>query len=478
MVSRREMLTAAGVTAMAAALPAEAAGKTAASSGALVKGIIPKRTLGRTGAMVTPLALGGQAALQRTPEGVDPADIIMRAVELGVNYLDSANGYGPSQMNYGEAFRRLNLVPGKSGYDAALRERLYIASKTGMRLGLDPQRLRDGRTAVTDIERTMTQMFGDGNGFIPEGAYLDALQIHNVTKDEEVDLFYLGMKQRGGKMPDQIGTFPTLIDYRDGTNYTGLNPKHRRWIRHIGITGHQSSPVLMRALRMDEGNDFDTLLTALNVNDKLYQPHQFNVLPLAVARGMGVIAMKLFADGLFFGGKPARDSHDPKDLVTTVGKPGYLNYHDMIRYTVSLPGVCTAVIGTGHIDRKDASKDQLVMNLAAAIDTPMGKDERAKLEAQSAAMYGATTNYFQATAVGLVQPSAVKLEKVGERVIASWQAGYAGSKPIAGWQIKTGGKTVLTIPFREQLTTAPLTAYLTPEEANGGNLEVVAVEEV
>jgi aryl-alcohol dehydrogenase-like predicted oxidoreductase len=479
MVSRREILTAAGVTAMATALPAEAAHKPAAAKNApLVKGIIPKRTLGRTGAMVTPLALGGQAALQRTAADVDPADIICRAVELGVNYLDSANGYGPSQMNYGEAFRRLNLVPGKSGYDGALRERLYIASKTGMRLGLDPKRLRDGRTAVTDIERTMTQMFGDGNGFIPEGAYLDAMQIHNVTKDEEVDLFYLGMQERGGKMPDQIGTFPTLIDYRDGTNYTGLNPQHRRWIRHIGLTGHQSSPVLMRALRLDENYDFDTLLTALNVNDKLYQPHQYNAVPLAAARGMGVIAMKLFADGLFFGGKPARDSHDPKDLITTVGRPGYLDYHDMIRYAVSLPGVTCAVIGTGHIDRQDPSKDQLVMNLAAAIDTPMGKDEREKLEAKSAAMYGATTNYFQEKAVGLVPPSDVKLTKADGRIVVSWQAGYAGSKPIAGWQIKTGGKTVLTIPFRQQLTLKPLTAFLTPEEANGGNVEVVAVEEV
>jgi aryl-alcohol dehydrogenase-like predicted oxidoreductase len=480
MVSRREILTAAGVTAMATALPAAAAGKAAAAKSVpLVKGIIPKRTLGRTGAMVTPLALGGQAALERTPEGVDPADIIRRAVELGVNYLDCANGYGPSQMNYGEAFRRLNLVPGKSGYDAALRERLYIASKTGMRLGRDPKGTQpNGRTTVTDIERTMTQMFGDGNGFIPEGAYLDAMQIHAVMKNEEVDRFYLGMTERGGKMPDEIGAFPTLIDYRDGTNYTGLNPQHRRWLRHVGITGHQSSPVLMRALRMDSGNDLDTLLTALNVNDRLYQPHQLNVVPLAVARGMGVIAMKLFADGMFFGGKPARVSKDPKSLITSVGKPGYLNYHDMIRYSVSLPGVSCAVIGIGHIDRLDPAKDQLVMNLAAAIDTPMGKDEREKIEAEAAAMYGATTNYFQEKAVGLVQPSDVKLTKAGGRIVVSWQAGYAGSKPIAGWQIKTGGKTVLTIPFREQLTMAPLTAYLTPEEANGGNAEVVAVEEI
>src|SRR5512142_3549469 len=73
----------------------------------------PQRLLGRRGRQVVPLALGGQASLQWTKPGIDPADIIVRAVELGLNYLDTANAYGPSQVNYGEAFRRLHLVPGQ-----------------------------------------------------------------------------------------------------------------------------------------------------------------------------------------------------------------------------------------------------------------------------------------------------------------------------------------------------------------------------
>jgi hypothetical protein len=471
MVSRRQILTAAGATTMAAALPAAAASK-----GAAKKSVIPLRTLGRTGHKVTPLALGGQGALERTPEGVDAPDIIVRAVELGLTYLDSANAYAKSQTYYGEALRRLNLVPGKPGYNSELREKLFINTKTAMRFGRNPA-APDGPTAVSELKRSLTQMFGDGQGYIPEGAYLNAIQMHNMYKFEHVDQVYLGMEARGGKMPEQIGAFAALLDYRDGTNYTGLNPDHCRWVRHVGVTGHQSSPMLMKMLRQDEGNNLDTLLTALNASDKLYQPHQNNVLPLAVARGMGVIAMKLFADGMFFGGKPARVTHDPKELITTVGRPGFISYHDLIRYSVSLPGVCTAVIGISHIDRKDPSKDQLAMNLAAAIDEPMSAPERARLEAAVAERYGTSTNYFQEKAVGLVQPTEVKLTKEGERLVVSWQAGYAGVKPIAAWQIKTGGKTVLTIPFRPQLTTAPLTAFLTPEEAAGGNVEVVAVEE-
>ena len=65
------------------------------------------RPFGRTGFEVTTLGLGGQASLQWTPAGVDPEKILLKAFELGVNYFDTSNVYGPSQSNYGKAFRRL-----------------------------------------------------------------------------------------------------------------------------------------------------------------------------------------------------------------------------------------------------------------------------------------------------------------------------------------------------------------------------------
>jgi aryl-alcohol dehydrogenase-like predicted oxidoreductase len=470
MVTRRQALT---IAALAGSFPLNGATAAQASKG---KTVIPKRTLGRTGHMVTPLALGGQAALQWTPAGVDPADIIVRAVELGANYLDTSNLYGNSQLHYGEAFRRLNLVPGRPGYDADLRERLFVATKTTQRFGNDPSG-PSGRTAVEDLRRSLTQIFGDGKGSIPEGAYLDSMQMHNVTRFDDVEQAYLGISARGSKMPERIGAFATLLDYRDGTNYTGLNPDHRRLIRHVGVSGH-SSPVLMRMLRLDVGNDLDTLLVPLNVADKLFLPHQTNVLPLAAARGMGVIAMKVFADGAFMGKEP-RWSYQPEDVITSVGDPrGRIDYHDMIRYTLSLPGVSCAIIGTGQIDRKDPSKDQIVANLAAAIDAPMTPQERESMEKEVAAKFGTTTNYFQDAARGLVQPTDVNLVKNGDRVTVTWNAGYAGAKPIRSWQICSGSKTLLTIPFRPQLTTAPLTAWLGADQIVNGKVEVVASETI
>ncbi len=469
MATRRQAIAGFGAAALGATLPAAGAEREQ-------KSVVSLRTLGRTGRLVTPLGLGGQAALQYNMPNTDPADIVVRAVELGVTYLDTSNMYGDSQLHYGEAFRRLNLVPGKAGYNAALRQSLFLTSKTTQLYGNStdgPDWAPKDRTALDDLQRSLTQIFGDGKGFIPEGAYLDSMLMHNLNTREEVVARYAAMEERGGRMPKKIGVFAMMLDYRDGTNYTGLNPEHRRWIRHIGISGHTST-ALVEAIRRDEGNNLDTVLMPLNVADRLFMPFQTNVLPLARAKGMGVIAMKVFADGALVGKDP-RWTRGAADVITKVGDvKNRASFHDMIRYPLSLPGVSTAIIGIGHIDRQDPSKDQLVANFAASIDAPMMPEERLAIEKRIADAFGATTNYFQQPARGLVQPAEVKATKLADRVVVSWQAGFAGAEPVRWYHIRVGGKTVLTIRAREQLTKAPLTAFLTPEEAAGGAIEVIA----
>lgn len=98
MISRRNILKALGTLPAAGYLATSQVGWAETATKRL-----PQRLLGRTGRWVTPLALGGQASIQWTGPGIDAPDIIVRAVQLGVNYLDSANVYGPSQVNYGEA---------------------------------------------------------------------------------------------------------------------------------------------------------------------------------------------------------------------------------------------------------------------------------------------------------------------------------------------------------------------------------------
>jgi len=466
MLSRREILSALGAL-PAAGLLGPGAIYAQASSG------LPKRLLGRTGHLVTPLGLGGQASLQWTKPGLDPADIIVRAVELGINYLDTANAYGPSQMNYGEAFRGLRLTPAVPDYDAELRARLFVATKTGRRYAADPA-AAPGATAIDDLKRSMTQIFGDGKGNIPEGAYLDSIQIHNLTTLEQVDQVYEGFAERTSRRPERIGALAGLLDYRDGTNYTGLNPERRRWIRHIGITGHLSSRVLMSFLRRDTENVIDTLLVALNPNDRACCSHQYNVLPLAVARGVGVIAMKLFADGAFYGKEP-RFSRTPNDVYFGVGKAGAVNYSDLVRYPLSLPGVATAIIGIGQINREKPEADQLVANLTAALKDMPSEQERARIEKETQTLHGPAANYFQEKSNVLVQPTGVSVERDGDRLRVRWNTAYAGSEPIRFYEIRSGSRTLLSIPFRPQLTEAPLQAVVPAAEAGEGPVTVVAV---
>ena len=442
---------------------------------------VPKRVLGRTGRWVTPLALGGQGSMQWTAPGIDAPDIIVRAVQLGVNYLDSANVYGPSQVNYGEAFRRMHLVPGASDYNPALRESLFINSKTWERFGAGPSTsifpTEPGATAVKDLERTLTQMFGDGKGYIPEGAYLDALQLHCVNATEEIDQNDLGMAERGSKMPGHIGAMAALLDYRDGTNYTGLNPENKKYIRHIGVTGHLSSPVLMEVLRRDTENNLDTLLVALNANDKLYTSHEFNVLQVAVGRGMGVIAMKLFGDGSFFG-KESRFSRSTADVIYSVGKADKANYKDLVRYSLSIPGVSCAVTGIGHIDREKPENDQLVANLAAATQDPASPADRRRIEREMAERYGATTNYFQLAQSGLAQPTVVKVEKANgsDQVTVRWNTAIAAARPISRYEIRSGDRLLMSVPYRPQLTPDLLWASVPASAVGGGTVTVTAKE--
>ena len=140
-----------------------------------------RRDMGRMHFEATTLGLGGQASLQWTPKDVDPVKIILKAFDLGVNYFDTSNAYGPSQMNYGKAFRELHLIPGQPGYDERRRREIFLTSKTMLRWakgGWSKEGLRSFSNgeqcfhAIDDLKRTLTQVFGDGRGAYPSGAYL------------------------------------------------------------------------------------------------------------------------------------------------------------------------------------------------------------------------------------------------------------------------------------------------------------------
>ncbi len=418
-----------------------------------------KRRFGRTGFEVTTFGLGGQASIQWTPEDVDPVAIILKSFDLKVNYFDTSNVYGPSQANFGKAFRKLNLIPGQAGYDDQLRSSIFLTTKTMIRWaqGGFPQMegVRNATNgnpadgAVGDVKRSLSQMFGDGEGGYPEGAYLDMVMIHNLTSFEEVDVVYQGLE---GEL-DTNGNFGALValrDFRDGTNVTGLNPRNEKLIRHIGFSGHYSAPAMMEMIQRDKYELLDGMLVSINVNDRKYLNMQHNVIPVAKAKDIGVVGMKVFADGAMYD-KEARWSRTPDDVVRRVGTD-HLPSKPLIEYALTTPGVDTLIIGIGHVD-EDPLKCQLIQNFYASQIAPDALSERQRLELEKLGdrSRDGKTNYFQLADQGLTPPRNIRLERGKDhRYTLAWDTAYAGSEPVSGYEVLRDGILVATVPHRPQ----------------------------
>src|SRR5262245_46503158 len=82
------------------------------------------RKLGRTGALVEPVSLGGEGILRTVGRSAEAVPMIVEALRQGVRYCDTAPAYAQSQDYYGEAFRAAG---------AGARDRVFLASKTHAR---------------------------------------------------------------------------------------------------------------------------------------------------------------------------------------------------------------------------------------------------------------------------------------------------------------------------------------------------------
>jgi len=421
-----------------------------------------KRTFGKTGFEVTTLGMGGQASLQWTPADVDPVPIILKAFKMGINYFDTSNLYAKSQLHFGKAFQQLNLIPGEPGYDSKLRESIFLTTKTHQRWGKpgfpeleNVNNWSNGDPAggaVKDLKRSLSQMFGDGEGNYPEGSYVNMVLTHNLNFVEEVDVMYKGLETPLNK-DENFGVLVTLRDFRDGTNLTGLNPKNEKLIRHIGLSGHINSPAMMDMIRRDKYEILDAMLVAINANDKRYLNHQNNVISVAQARNMGIIAMKVFADGAMYS-KYADWTRDSDGVVRTVGTRE-LPSKPLIEYALTTPGIHTAIIGIGQIS-DDSLKCQLVQNYYAAQIEPDGlsEEKRKKIEKNARIAKEGQTNYFQLPLVGLTPPQDI-LVLGGDELDITWNSALAADDPLSHYEVYNGEELVATILHTPQITTDP-----------------------
>ncbi|HEX3905330.1 MAG TPA: aldo/keto reductase [Polyangia bacterium] len=204
-----------------------------------------ERTLGRTGARVLPVSLGGEGILRTTGRAKEAVPVIIEALRLGVRYCDTAPAYQQSQDYYGQAFR--SVGPGA-------RDGVFLASKTH-------ERTRD--RALRLLDDSLRRLGTDR---------LDLWQMHDLRRFGELDVLF----GRGG-----------AIEAAREAQADGR-------IRFIGLTGHHDPDVLVEAMRRFP---FDSVLVALNPADPRRRPFAPTVVAEARRQGIGVVGMKVMAAG-------------------------------------------------------------------------------------------------------------------------------------------------------------------------------------
>jgi hypothetical protein len=207
--------------------------------------------------------------------------------------------------------------------------------------------------------------------------------------------------------------------------------------------------------------------------------HQYNVIPVAAAKGLGIIAMKVFADGAMYTKQP-KWSRTPEDVVLTVGSPA-LPSRPLVEYTLSTPGISTAIIGIGRVDDQDKSC-QLIQNMAAAqtVLNALSSTDRAEIERKTAGVRDGKTNWFQLPQqpLGAPRDPALSQTRRGERRVVelTWQTAYAGHSPISHYEVLRDGKKVGQVEHKPQTTRLPFNYEDRPPDTASHAYKLVTVD--
>jgi predicted aldo/keto reductase-like oxidoreductase len=195
-----------------------------------------KIRLGRTELMVSRLGFGGIPIQRDTEE--EAIGVVKRCLDLGITFLDTANGYSTSEGRIGKAV-------------AGRRDKVIIATKTGGRTREEVE-----KHLKLSLERLGTD-------------YIDLYQFHGVNNAKHLDL----VLEDGG-----------LLSIIEEARKAGK-------VRHIGITSHQMD-IAKKAVATDR---FETIMFPFN-----FITHEAadELIPLARQHDVGFIAMKPLAGGM------------------------------------------------------------------------------------------------------------------------------------------------------------------------------------
>lgn len=197
-----------------------------------------KRRLGRTGLDVSIIGFGAikLPGVQRD----NAVKIINRALDLGVNYIDTARNYRDSEEKIGLVLKDR-------------RSECFIATKTTA---------RDADGLMRDLETSLRNLQTDK---------IDVYQLHTVSDGDT----YKRVMAPGGAL--------------EGAKKAKAQGK----IDHIGISIHRDLETMRAAIKSDE---FETIMLAYSPLDQEGVGEE--ILPMAKERDMGVVTMKPLSGGL------------------------------------------------------------------------------------------------------------------------------------------------------------------------------------
>ena len=329
---RREFLKAGGAVTAAFLAPAALAAEAPRTLPGLplnpvTTGAMPTRNLGKTGYKVGIFSLGGQAALEKPDNEAVAVPIIERALDLGVNYVDTSSIYGGPE-------RWSEQYVGK--VMAHRRNQVFLATKT-------KERTRD--ESLKMIEKSLELLKTD---------HVDLWQLHDVGTLFDVNEIFA----KGGAMEAL------------------LEMKEQKVVRHLGLTGHYRPDALMEGIRR---YPFDTVLMAMSAADPHHYSFNEALLPLAVERQMGIIGMKIPGRGRLLSNwtpQPLDVQAHMWEGMVPAPTPGTLTMREAMYYTLSRP-VSTIIVGCDSIA-------QLEENVGLAREfTPLNDKQTAELVARA-----------------------------------------------------------------------------------------------
>jgi aryl-alcohol dehydrogenase-like predicted oxidoreductase len=257
--------------------------------------------------------------------------LLERAVNLGVNYFDTAGSYTRRPLE--------RLSEKRLGeFSKKRRKDIFLATK------IDP---RDHDGALRSVETSLKFLQTD---------YLDLIQIHSLSDLNDLD-----------RIGSANGVLAAIQQLRD-----------QKVSRFIGITGHNDGGTMTEALRR---HDFDTVLIALNAAQsanpvairKMVAIPSFeqSTLPLALQKNMGILSMKVMGQGMLVGNGAGRAS--PSELL---------------QFNLSQPVACV-VIGCEQTARLEENVQ------AALAFTPISESGKQRLQEKVAPSRSAWENFLR-----------------------------------------------------------------------------------